>query len=108
MKRWFDLATDQQRSLRVRSLTNALRGGMPGAYLQIGSIPTEQLQRVSHLAALELQWLTAEEAQAAASCATSLRRLSGDAFDWLSRHGSETAHWNNLAYPYYRESTGTH
>ncbi len=34
MKRWFDLANEQQRSLRIRSFVNALRNGIRGAYLQ--------------------------------------------------------------------------
>lgn len=95
MKRWFDLATEQQRSLRLRSVVNALREGMPGAYLQIGSsrpgLPSAEEPS---------SWLSAEQSLAAARCATSLRRMSRDTFDLLLRHGYETAHWNDLRFPY--------
>jgi NTE family protein len=101
MKRWFELATDQQRSLRVRSFIHALRNGLPGAYLQIGSPAIDRLKEASCSASSELIWLTAALAGTAASCTTSLSRLSVDMFDLLSRHGYETAHWNSLAFPYY-------
>jgi NTE family protein len=99
IKRWFDLASEQQRALRVRSFVNALRNGLPGAYLQIGSPAVDRLNAVSH-SGPALQWLTAAQATAAVKCATSLNRMPADTFDLLCRHGYETAHWNSLAYPY--------
>jgi NTE family protein len=101
MKRWFDLVMEQQRALRVRSLVNALRNGVTGAYLQIGSVAAEQLRIHPHPPADHtLHWLTSGETRAAASCPTSLGQVSSNTFDDLSRHGYETAHWNDLSYPY--------
>jgi NTE family protein len=100
LKRWLDLVGEQQRALRVRSFVNALRNGLHGAYLQIGSSAVEQLQAVSHPVAHEQLWLNSADARTAAACATSLGRLPTADFDLLNRHGYETALWNHLAFPY--------
>jgi NTE family protein len=100
MKRWLDLVGEQQRALRVRSFVNALRNGLHGAYLQIGSSAVEQLQDVSHPVAHEQPWLNSAEARTAAACVTSLGRQATADFDLLSRHGYETALRNHLAFPF--------
>jgi len=100
LKRWLDLVTEQQRALRVRSFVNALRNGLPGAYLQIGSSAIDQLEKVSHSAGREQPWLGGSEARSAAACVTSLGQQPVATFDLLSRHGYETALWNHLAYPF--------
>jgi NTE family protein len=100
LKRWLDLATEQQRALRVRAFVNALQKGLKGAYLQIGSLATEKLENVSHPAARQQAWLTDVDVAAAARCPTSLGKFTSATFDLLCRHGYETAFWNSLAYPY--------
>jgi len=105
MKRWLDLASDQQRALRVRSFINALAHGLPGAYLQIGSPAMDRLKKVSH-SGTALPWLTAVQSTAAAQYTTSLSQMPADTFDLLCRHGYETAHWNSLAYPYLADPIG--
>jgi NTE family protein len=101
MKRWFDLANEQQRSLRIRSFVNALRNGIRGAYLQIGSSAHEQLRKATYAIEKETTWLTTEQAHVAAGCATSLGQMTPESFDLLCQHGYETALWNNLEYPYF-------
>lgn len=100
MKRWLDLATEQQRALRVRGFVNALQEGLPGAYFQIGTCATDQLKKYANATSAEQDWLAKGRVLEAAQCPTSLARLSESAFDLLCRHGYETAHWNNLAYRY--------
>ena len=100
MKRWFDLATEQQRSLRIRSFVNALRNGVRGAYLQIGSTAQEQMQDTAETTEPKSTRLTAAQSTVAARCPTTLGRLARETFELLRRHGYETALWNNLAYPY--------
>jgi NTE family protein len=100
MKRWLDLQAEQQRALRVRGFIHAIRNGMPGAYLQIGTRPHEQLTAAKHANGAAAGWLCTEDTSAAASCPTMLARLPPATFDLLCRHGHETAHWNELAYPY--------
>jgi NTE family protein len=100
LKRWMDVVMEQQRALRIRSFTNALQRGLPGAYLQIGSFAQAQLLKVSHGSAHAVPWLTSELATRAASSPTSLRQLTEEEFDLLCRHGRETAWWNELAYPF--------
>jgi NTE family protein len=107
LKRWLDLATEQQRALRVRSFVNALRNGLPGAYLQIGSAAIEELEKMSHPAGRCQPWLSTADARTAAAFATSLGQHTAATFDLLSRHGYETALWNNLAYPYIDRPSNT-
>lgn len=108
IKRWFDLASDQQRSLRVRSFINALHNGLPGAYLQIGSCALGRLNEASDSADPQLVWLDAEQVAAAANCPTSLKRMKAETFDLLSRHGYETAFWNERSYPHLPAGTSKH
>jgi NTE family protein len=100
MKRWLDLQAEQQRSLRVRSFIHALRNGMPGAYLQIGSLPREQLTSADHIESLGLRWLSNDEVNSAATWPTSLGSMPPPTFDLLCQHGYETAYWNDLVYSY--------
>jgi NTE family protein len=104
VKRWLDLASDQQRALRVRGFVNALRNGVPGAYFLLGSSASEQLKTRSHEAAETIDWLTSDQAREAAHCPTSLAQLTEEQFDLICRHGYETARCIQLAFPYLPQS----
>jgi len=100
-KRIADIALDQTRALRVRSLSNFLINN-PGAglYLQIGSGALAQIKkfgsgRAAQAALLAYRWLDTTMVKEAAAIPTSLKRLSEEEFDLLSQHGYETARWNN-------------
>jgi hypothetical protein len=104
MKRWLDLQAEQRGALHVRSFIHALRTGMPGVYLQIGSRPRDQLAAVNHRDGLAMRWFSDGDTSTAASFSTSLRDMTARMLDLLCLHGYETAHWNALAYPYLRRA----
>jgi NTE family protein len=89
LKRVADLAFDQIRALRVRSLMNYLKHHPGnGALLPIGfAAPHGATVPVSGA------FLKPEEATAAACVKTSLTCLSVEQFRLVERHGYETAHW---------------
>lgn len=99
VKRLLDITMEQQRALRVRVFVNALQSGLPGAYLQIGSAPTESLTRAGAQVPGRV-WLSRAHTQAVATVPTTFRRLSPESFDRIEQHGYETAMWNQIAYPY--------
>lgn len=43
-------------------------------------------------------WLNAKESGSAAAYSTSLSRMSEASFDFLARHGCETARWNDALF----------
>ncbi|MGF6507840.1 patatin-like phospholipase family protein [Paraburkholderia sp. 32] len=99
-RRIADIAMEQTRSLRVRSLANFFQANAgAGLYLRIGDAAETALEkwkaRISERSLLEHQWLNKDLAQKAASMPTSLNRLDEDVFDLIARHGHETARWND-------------
>lgn len=95
------IAEDQTRALRVRSFVHFLQQRPhAGAYLQIGAVPGETIEKYSRQREeeagrlFEEEWLDADSVKEAAAFPTCLRRMSEEEFDLLSRHGFETAKWN--------------
>jgi len=99
-KRIADIALDQTRALRVRSLMNyfTARSGS-GAYVGIGMDPRKSISEGTknnpklQEELLELAWLSEEDAKRAAMYATNLNGMEAVDFDLLARHGYETATW---------------
>ncbi|MBP0600755.1 patatin-like phospholipase family protein [Herbaspirillum sp. LeCh32-8] len=99
-KRIADIALDQTRALRVRSLMNhfTARSGS-GAYVGIGMDPRKSISEGTkgnpklQEELLELAWISAEDAMRAAMYATNLNGMEAADFDLLARHGYETASW---------------
>lgn len=88
LQRVADLAFDQVRALRVRTLMNYFNHHPnDGALLPIGFGPPKDKPLP------DSPYLSREEMAAAASVKTSLQRLSEEQFDLVARHGYETAHW---------------
>lgn len=99
--RVLEVVMDQSRALRVRAFAKYLTQGNPGAYLQIGSVPSEKLNRYApRLSTPAVPWLDEESVRRASTFPTSLWRLSSEEFDLLERHGYETAYWNHLAFQF--------
>lgn len=100
-KRIADIALDQSRALRVRAFVNFLqRHPTAGAFVGIGAAAESSIRRFAkgrETVAAELltqSWLTAEDAQRAATYNTTLHQMSESSFDLLAQHGYETAKWN--------------
>jgi NTE family protein len=103
LQRVADLAFDQVRALRVRSLMNYFNHRpTAGALLPIGFGPPN-----GEAAPSNGPYLTHAAMVAAAKVKTSLKRLSVEQFDLVARHGYETAHWaaKNLLPPTSAPST---
>ena len=89
--RLVDVATDQVRALRARSLVAQFRlSPDAGVYLRIGNTVKDIYRAVDkdpppgiHLSATDVSW--------AENFKTTLRRLSRSEFDLLLRHGFEVA-----------------
>nr|VFK19377.1 MAG: NTE family protein [Candidatus Kentron sp. LFY] len=101
-KRMADITLDQTRALRVRAFVNFLQNNLSsGAYLQLGAIPNECIERLSKDRCATVQqllthtWLQKSDIQAAVESPTTLHRLTKTDFDLLARHGYETAMWNH-------------
>ncbi len=89
LKRVADLAFDQVRALRIRSLMNFLDANpSAGCLVPIGtSMPKGETVGESD------DHLSADSVRVAAMIGTSLSRLSVEEFDLLARHGRETTRW---------------
>jgi len=104
LKRVADVALDQARSLRVRSYVNFLKKNPDaGMYLQIGSNPIVCINKYARICDIEkltreYNWLSAEEILAAVAYKTTLARMNKSDFDLLTRHGYETALWNERVF----------
>ena len=105
IKRIADIALDQTRALRIRVLVNFLQTQLGnGLYLQLGAQAQDHIERYSTnnpqaaSALLKYSWLDRKEVSLAAAEATSLQRLTTEAFDRLERHGYETARWNSILF----------
>ena len=100
-KRIADIALDQTRALRVRSLSNFLLSNLgAGLYLEMGADARSRIQRASSLNSalvplMEYEWLNPQMTSAAAALATSLKRMTPEQFDLLARHGYEVTYWND-------------
>ncbi len=95
-KRLVDIATDQVRSLRARSLVDHFtRSPNSGAYLRIGGtarcILGEAGVAEAEIGPIADGCLVEGEVRAAAAVGTHLRRLSEGGFDRVCRHGWEVA-----------------
>ena len=101
IKRIADIALDQTRALRIRSLIKFFQANPKnGMYLQLGAhAPSriEQYSNVNQVAATSLlaeTWLDVKEVGYAVREPTNLSRLTPEAYQRLERHGYETAKWN--------------
>lgn len=100
-KRLVDIMSDQTRAIRVRTFVNYLQGNAArGVYLMIGSDAVSSLEELGVICEsvkerlLGEKWLSLQEANYVKNYPTNLKRMSGDDFDLLARHGYETAMWN--------------
>lgn len=100
-KRLTDIISDQTRAIRVRAFANYLQANpSKGSYLMIGSDAVNSIERFGAIneaakeRLLQRQWLSVKQSNSAKRYPTNLKRMSGDAFDLLARHGYETAMWN--------------
>lgn len=100
-KRLSDIMSDQTRAIRVRTFVNYLQGSASrGAYLMIGSDAVKSLEELGAISVsakdrlLGKKWLSFQESNYVKQYPTNLKRMTGDDFDLLARHGYETAMWN--------------
>ena len=89
--RLVDVATEQVRGLRARSLVaHFTRAPDTGAYLRMGNT-VEQIYAEVGRVAPSGDYLSAGEVEDAGRFATTLRRLTSEEFGLLARHGFEVA-----------------
>ena len=100
-KRIADIALDQTRALRVRSFVSfLLRQPDSGLYLQIGANPVHSIQQQgkgnpdNQKRLLDYEWMGSDAVRDSALYPTSLCKMSDIDFQAISRHGYETAKWN--------------
>jgi len=100
-----DIALEQTRALRIRVWINFLQSHPErGMYLQLGAHAPDRIEQYAEnnpeaATALRAEsWLDRKAVERAAVEPTSLGRLTPDAFDCLSRHGYETAWWNEILF----------
>ncbi|RLA54508.1 MAG: patatin-like phospholipase family protein [Gammaproteobacteria bacterium] len=87
LKRIVDIAMEQSRALRVRSLMAYLLDNPGyGAYMMIGQHPKEVLEDRRFN---EDIWQSPEEVKAASEYDTNLRQMEPEDFDRIARHGYE-------------------
>lgn len=105
VKRIADIALDQTRALRVRSFINFIQNNTnSGAYLQIGADAKEKIEtnrdhnEDTARSLLEYKWLGPSEVNITAKHETNLHQLTLVEFERLTRHGYETARWNELLF----------
>jgi len=90
--RLFDIAADQIRSLRARSLIGALASGvLAGAYVRMGNSVEVIDRKTSRTRETYAHLLGEAEVEAASTSPTHLRALTIPAFDTIARHGFEAA-----------------
>lgn len=98
-----NIASDQVRSLRIRSFVNFLKNNPEnGMYIQIGSKPLEKIKQFRpesvDQAMKDQDWLDHESVEKSALHKTHLNSILNDDFEMISRHGYETALWNGLVF----------
>jgi len=101
LKRIMDIAMDQTRALRIRSIVNFLKSNSnKGVYLQIGSDPTSMIEKYKGFnldSAKNLRskkWLEEVNITTIANYPTNLAKIKMKDFEQISLHGYETANWN--------------
>jgi NTE family protein len=101
LRRLMDVMSDQTRALRVRGFVEYLKGGGPGAYLQIGRQGQEILAEAGPYIPYRRHWgIDSRAAQSARCYPTNLHVMAPEVFDLLENHGYEVALANDLTYPY--------
>jgi NTE family protein len=102
LSRILEISMDQTRALRVRSFVTAiLRDASLGRYYQIGSNPEGALTKFSEgqlTGSAYGPWLSNADIHRAATWPTDLKRVTGETFDLIARHGYETAAWNEILF----------
>lgn len=100
-KRIADIALDQTRALRVRSFVSfLLRQPDSGLYLQMGANPVQFIQQLgksnpdNQKRLLGYEWMGSDAVHRSATYPTTLCKMSDTDFQAISRHGYETAKWN--------------
>lgn len=100
-KRIADIALDQTRALRVRSFVSfLLRQPDSGLYLQMGANPVHSIQQLGkgnpdiQKRLLDYEWMGSDAVRDSALYPTTLCKMSDIDFQTISRHGYETAKWN--------------
>ncbi len=92
--RLISLATNQVRALRARMVVAHLQAGHPGSFFQIDNTATyllEQAKRADEIPAVAARCLPESEVRTAATMESTLRRITGEEFERLFRHGFEVA-----------------
>ncbi len=104
LQRIADVAFDQARALRVRSLVNYLKEHKSsGMYLQIGSNPVKCIKQfapkdqIENLISSNI-WQSSDAISNALTYKTTLAQMKETDFDLLARHGYETALWNEKVF----------
>jgi len=102
LSRILEISMDQARALRIRPFVNAIiENPSLGRYYQIGSVPENALKK---FATEEMNtrsdnfWLSSAECFRASHWPTDLKMVSEEEFDLISRHGFETAKWNEILF----------
>jgi NTE family protein len=104
LQRVADVAFDQARALRVRSIVNFLKmNKSAGLYLQIGTDPVKCVKQFAEKALIEnlvtaYDWLTSKAVSNAMAYKTVLTQMTESDFELLMRHGYETELWNELVF----------
>lgn len=104
LQRVADVAFDQARALRVRSLVNYLKEHKSsGMYLQIGADPVKCIKQfaakdqIENLIASNV-WQGSDAVSNALAYKTTLAQMKETDFDLLARHGYETELWNERVF----------
>lgn len=98
-----NIASDQVRSLRIRSFVNFLKQHPgQGMYIQIGSEPFTRIKQykpqILEQARNDFHWLDHESIKAAALHKTHIDTITEHDFNLLLTHGYETSMWNELVF----------
>jgi NTE family protein len=104
--RLLEIALSQVRALRVRSFVHFLRcTPRAGNYFNMGSVAGREVPGlVAHNPGaprnlLEIDWMCESDVKRVARYPTTLNALRPEDFDAISRHGYETAMWNEAIWP---------
>tara|TARA_Y100000296_G_scaffold87324_1_gene132141 strand:+ start:15028 stop:16185 length:1158 start_codon:yes stop_codon:yes gene_type:complete len=101
VKRILDIATDQNRSLRVRSLHGHLDIAKTGACIWIGDKPNPGNDAsTKHTTSYGRDCLTSLERQHVRSYPTNLSQMRPEDFDLIAQHGYEAAQWAHRLRPF--------
>lgn len=104
LQRVADVAFDQARALRVRSLVNFLKKQKSsGMYLQIGADPVNCIKQFAAKDQIESliasnSWQSSNTVSDALAYKTTLAQMKEADFDLIARHGYETELWNERVF----------